>query len=412
MKFIFIIAILLLGVTSAKSQQYARLIRNHNLPIPTLDLASDKSISNIVHYGSFKTPLHTSAVRLSTRGENILLAYMPHNSKEVSLKLSKDGGQSWDSKFNNKILIGNPATHISLFTLRGKNILPKQYQKERKLSNIANRNNLIMFFEGYPIKSAISMDNGIQWHKTFNHLGQSDIKVTSMIRLDNGQYIALLNSGRNMLNGRHVIYKSYSSDGGLTWTYPEIAIKHNIYSIENARIAKVDFNGKQYIVALANDIERRIGVISVSQDDGDTWSYPSPLPSFIQGDHYNITTLDNKLYIVYRDTYGNFNNDINNPTCGDLMLWYGTINDLKHGGKNTYRVRLADLPDIKIQLQNEKNNKTSIETPTINLLANNKLSIIVYGMWNEKFPPSIKSFTLLTNRLNKFNNKNYELLKK
>ena len=38
-------------------------------------------------------------------------------------------------------------SHLSLYTLTGKTLLPKEYKKERRLSSIANRNNLILFFE-------------------------------------------------------------------------------------------------------------------------------------------------------------------------------------------------------------------------------------------------------------------------
>jgi hypothetical protein len=288
-----------------------------------------------------------------------------------------------------------------MFTLTGRTLLPKEYRRERRLSRLANRNNLILFFEGYPIKAAISPDNGEQWLKTFNVIESSDMIVTSMIKLNDGVFMALLNSGKHPHNGRQVIYKSYSQDGGLTWTYPEIAIKHNIYSIENACIARLTHRNKKYLVVLANEQKHQTGVISVSTDEGKTWSYPVELPSFIQGDRYSIATLANKMYIVYRDTYGNKGQ--NNPTRGDLMLWSGTMADLEHGGKSSVRVRLADLPSVEVQQQNEAKNRTSIETPTINILAKNRLSIIVYGMWDEKLPPNIRSYTIHLGKLERFN---------
>ena len=121
-----------------------------------------------------------------------------------------------------------------------------------------------------------------------------------------------------------------------------------------------------------------------------------------------MVTLSNKMYIAYRDTYGN--GKINNPTYGDLMLWSGTMADLENGGKSSFRIRLADLPEMEVQQDNEKRNRTSVETPNINILAKNKLSVIVYGMWNEKLPPSIRSYTLHLNRLDRLN-RHYKLNK-
>ena len=409
---LIIIVIILLGChLPSKSQHYAKNIHIPNLPIKTLDISADKSIFNIVEYGTARTQLHTTAVRLSTSGENLLLAYLKNNSNNIVLRYSKDGGQSWNYKLKDSLLIGNSASHISMFTLTGKTLLPKEYKKERRLANIANRNNLILFFGGYPIKAALSLNNGLQWHKTFNRIEPSDMNVTSMIRLNDSRYMALINSGSNSLNGRHVIYKSYSTDGGLSWSHPEIAIKHNIFSIENAHVERISYKGKKILMIIANDLEHKTGVISISEDEGDNWSYPTELPSFIQGDNYNISTFDKKIFIVYRDTYGSGDKNINNPTCGDLMLWYGTYYDLKHGGKNTYRVRLADLPDIDKQNHYKKNNQIYLETPTINLLSDKKISIIAYGQWQENFPPSIRSFTIFVNRLNKLQTK-YELHKK
>ncbi len=384
-----------------QGQHIARHLQTTNLPIPTLDVSIDKSIVNIIEYAPTSTRLHTTAVRLSTRGENLLLAYTKHNSRQITLRKSSDGGQSWNNPLSDNLLIGNPIKHISMFTLTGRTLLPKEYRKERRLSRLANRNNLILFFEGYPIKAAISPDNGEQWLKTFNVIESSDMIVTSMIKLNDGVFMALLNSGKHPQNGRQVIYKSYSQDGGLTWTYPEIAIKHNIYSIENACIARLTHRNKKYLVVLANEQKHQTGVISVSTDEGKTWSYPVELPSFIQGDRYSIATLANKMYIVYRDTYGNKGQ--NNPTRGDLMLWSGTMADLEHGGKSSVRVRLADLPSVEVQQQNEAKNRTSIETPTINILAKNRLSIIVYGMWDEKLPPNIRSYTIHLGKLERFN---------
>jgi Neuraminidase (sialidase) len=384
-----------------QGQHIARHLQTTNLPIPTLDVSIDKSIVNIIEYAPTSTRLHTTAVRLSTRGENLLLAYTKHNSRQITLRKSSDGGQSWSTPLSDNLLIGNPIKHISMFTLTGRTLLPKEYRRERRLSRLANRNNLILFFEGYPIKAAISPDNGEQWLKTFNVIESSDMIVTSMIKLNDGVFMALLNSGKHPHNGRQVIYKSYSQDGGLTWTYPEIAIKHNIYSIENACIARLTHRNKKYLVVLANEQKHQTGVISVSTDEGKTWSYPVELPSFIQGDRYSIATLANKMYIVYRDTYGNKGQ--NNPTRGDLMLWSGTMADLEHGGKSSVRVRLADLPSVEVQQQNEAKNRTSIETPTINILAKNRLSIIVYGMWDEKLPPNIRSYTIHLGKLERFN---------
>ncbi len=384
-----------------QAQHIARHLQTTNLPIPTLDVSIDKSIVNIIEYAPTSTRLHTTAVRLSTRGENLLLAYTKHNSRQITLRKSSDGGQSWSTPLSDNLLIGNPIKHISMFTLTGRTLLPKEYRKERRLSRLANRNNLILFFEGYPIKAAISPDNGEQWLKSFNVIESSDMIVTSMIKLNDGVFMALLNSGKHPYNGRQVIYKSYSQDGGLTWTYPEIAIKHNIYSIENACIARLTHRNKKYLVVLANEQKHQTGVISVSTDEGKTWSYPVELPSFIQGDRYSIATLANKMYIVYRDTYGNKGQ--NNPTRGDLMLWSGTMADLEHGGKSSVRVRLADLPSVEVQQQNEAKNRTSIETPTINILAKNRLSIIVYGMWDEKLPPNIRSYTIHLGKLERFN---------
>ena len=393
---------------AVQGQQSARVLPTTHLPIQTIDISNDKSVVNVIEYASMATRLHTAAVRLSTRGENLLLAYMVHNNKRVMLRNSSDGGQSWSNTLSDNLLIGNPIKHISMFTLTGRTLLPKEYRRERRLSRLANRNNLILFFEGYPIKAAISPDNGQQWLKTFNVIESSDMTVTSMIKLNNGVFMALLNSGKHPHNGRQVIYKSYSQDGGLTWTYPEIAIKHNIYSIENACVARLTHRNKKYLVVLANAQKHRTGVISVSTDEGNTWSYPVELSSFIQGDKFSMVTLSNKMYIAYRDTYGN--GKINNPTYGDLMLWSGTMADLENGGKSSFRIRLADLPEMEVQQDNEKRNRTLVETPNINILAKNKLSVIVYGMWNEKLPPSIRSYTLHLNRLDRLN-RHYKLNK-
>ena len=123
-----------------QGQHIARHLQTTNLPIPTLDVSIDKSIVNIIEYAPTSTRLHTTAVRLSTRGENLLLAYTKHNSRQITLRKSSDGGQSWSTPLSDNLLIGNPIKHISMFTLTGRTLLPKEYRRERRLSRLANRN--------------------------------------------------------------------------------------------------------------------------------------------------------------------------------------------------------------------------------------------------------------------------------
>ena len=59
---------------AVQGQQSARVLPTTHLPIQTIDVSIDRSVVNVIEYASMATRLHTAAVRLSTRGENLLLA--------------------------------------------------------------------------------------------------------------------------------------------------------------------------------------------------------------------------------------------------------------------------------------------------------------------------------------------------
>ena len=97
------------------------------------------------------------------------------------------------------------------------------------------------------------------------------------------------------------LYKTFSYDGGLTWTFPEaIASSREIHICEPGIIRSPD--GAQLAVLLRENSRRDNSQIIFSGDEGKTWSDPRPLPNELTGDrHVAKYAPDGRLLILFRD---------------------------------------------------------------------------------------------------------------
>ena len=178
------------------------------------------------------------------------------------------------------------------------------------------------------------------------------------------------------------LYKTFSKDGGLTWSKPEsIFARSDVHLCEPGIIRSPD--GKQLCVLLRENSRRKNSFVIFSKDEGRTWTKPRELPAALTGDrHTGKYTADGRLFISFRDRTHE------SPTPGDWVAWVGTYDDIVNGREGQYRVRLMD---------NTKG--ADCAYPPVEMLPDDTIVTTTYGHWTNGESPYIVSVRLKLSEL-------------
>jgi hypothetical protein len=288
-----------------------------------------------------------------------------------------------------------------------------------KVEDANGKKRLIMFSGLYPVRMAVSEDDGNTWselEKIGDFGGIVTMSCLTPLGTGKGHYMALFHDDlrfftkeghkaadkdRENYNSKMMtLYKTFSYDGGLTWTSPEEIYKsREIHVCEPGIIRSPD--GKQLAVLLRENSRRQNSQIILSNDEGKTWSNPKPLPNALTGDRHTLKYVpDGRLVVVFRDvstarrklTLASKNRGIGNvdviaaemglgsPNEGDWVAWVGTYEDLVNGKEGQYRIRIKD-------------NKKGWDCcyPGVEVLPDGTIVTTTYGHWDEKEEPYILS---------------------
>lgn len=312
---------------------------------------------------------HPTTVLLED-GRTILAVYPKgHGGGAIVLKRSADGGRTWGDR---EPVPANWATSREVPTIH-------------RVTDRGGVRRLIVFSGLYPIRMAVSEDDGRTW-TPLRPIGDFGgiVAMASVERLANGDYMALFHDDGRFLRNSGVrssfrVYRTLSRDGGQTWSEPE-----PIASLEGADLCEPGLirspDGRQLAVLLRENSRRHHSYVIFSDDEGRTWSAPRELPAALTGDrHTGKYAPDGRLFITFRDQAPG------SPTWGDWVGWVGTYDDVVTGRDGRYRVRLMD---------NTKDADTAY--PGLELLPDGTFVTTTYGHWTPGEAPYIVSvrFTL------------------
>jgi len=242
---------------------------------------------------------------------------------------------------------------------------------------------LILFSGLYPIRMAVSEDDGKKWTE-LEPIGDFGgiVAMASCIPLKNGDYMALFHDDGRFLHKDNQrkdppvfhVYKTLSRDGGLTWEPPSVIAHHSSAHLCEPGLIRSP-NGDQIAMLLRENSRQYNSFVSFSNDEGETWSVPQELPGSLTGDRHTAKyAQDGRLFITFRDkTHESL-------THGDWVGWVGTYDDILNGREGQYRVRLMD---------NTKGSDTSY--PGLELLPDGTFVTTTYGHWVEGEQPFIVS---------------------
>lgn len=362
-KYLFaIIAFCFVNANSVFAGERATKPKGYSIPL--IDLAGETHRQVVVDKEQGQYLGHPTTVLLEDNKTIITVYPKGHGRGAIVMKKSTDGGLTWSKRL---AVPENWATSQEVPTLY--RVIDSQGKKR-----------LIMFSGLYPIRMAVSEDDGRIW-TPLRPIGDFGgvVAMASLVRLKNGDYMALFHDDGRFLRGagkrtKFQVFKSISKDGGLTWGQPEVITEHPAAHLcEPGAIRSPD--DKQIALLLRENSRKYNSFVIFSNDEGRNWSEPVELPGALTGDrHTGRYAPDGRLFITFRDTTHQ------SPTKGDWVGWVGKYEDIVNSREGQYRVRLMD------------NHKAAdCAYPGLELLPDGTFVTTTYGHWIEGQSPFIVS---------------------
>lgn len=348
--------------------------------IPYIDLDDQLYRQVIVDHEHGQYLGHPTTVLLED-GHSILCVYPKgHGKGGIVYKRSTDGGITWSDRLP---VPESWATSKEVPTLR-------------RVISADGKKRIIMFSGLFPCRMAVTEDDGATW---------SDIKpvgdwggIVTMgcvtdLKTGPGHYLAMFHDdGRYFTSVPHqtkpvtfALYKTLSTDGGLSWSFPEVIDSSSSHHICEPGVIRSP-DGKQLAVLLRENSRQHNSQIIFSDDEGKTWSTHRDLPASLNGDRHTGKYLsDGRLFISFRSVQPK---GLTVDHQGDWLAWVGTYDDLLHGKEGQYVVRLKD---------NKKG--TDCAYPGVEVLPDDTIVTTTYGHWSANQMPYILSVRLKLSEL-------------
>jgi hypothetical protein len=304
-------------------------------------------------------------------GRTILCVYPKgHGRGAIVYKRSEDGGKTWSAR------LPTPASWATSLET------PTIYRTVDR----AGRKRLLVFSGLYPIRMAVSEDDGESWSE-LRPIGAYGgiVAMASLVALRDGSHLAMFHDdGRFFREGGKAdgvfrLYQVRSEDGGLTWGEPRLVFESGeVHLCEPGIVRSPD--GKRLAALLRENRRVKNAHVIFSDDEGKAWSAPRELPASLTGDRHVLRYApDGRLFATFRDVAKD------SPTRGDWVGWVGRWEDVVEGRAGEYRVRLM------------KNHEgTDCAYPGLETLPDGAFVTTTYGHWTPGEPPWIASvrFTL------------------
>lgn len=338
--------------------------RPKDYSIPLIDLAGETHRQIIVDKEQGQYLGHPTTVLLEDNKTIITVYPKGHGRGAIVMKKSTDGGLTWSDRL---AVPENWATSQEVPTIY-RVIDPHGVKR------------LIMFSGLYPIRMAVSENDGGTW-TPLRPIGEFGgiVAMGSLVRLKSGEYMALFHDDGRFLRGagkrtKFQVFKTISKDGGLTWSQPAVITEHaTAHLCEPGAIRSPD--GKQIALLMRENSRKYNSFVIFSNDEGQTWTKPVELPGSLTGDrHTGHYAPDGRLFVTFRDTTHE------SATKGDWVGWVGTYENIVAGREGQYRVRLMD---------NHKG--ADCAYPGLELLPDGTFVTTTYGHWIEGEAPFIVS---------------------
>ncbi len=322
--------------------------------LPFVDLANDTARQVIVDREPDQYLGHPTTVLLADSTTIIAVYPKGHGRGPIVMKRSLDGGLTWGDR---EEVPPNWETSAEAPTIY-------------RVATGDGGERLLLFSGLYPIRMAVSEDDGYTWTRLESiGLFGGIVAMASLERLKNGDLMALFHDDGRYIHGTgersgFLVYKTISHDDGLTWNEPEVIATHrDAHLAEPGLIRSPD--GNQLAVLLRENSRRFNSFVIFSDDEGETWSRPAELPRSLTGDrHTGRYAPDGRLVVTFRDRARG------SATRGDWVAWVGTYDNIAKRREGQYRVRLMD-----------NTHAWDAGYPALELLPDGTFVATSYGQW-------------------------------
>lgn len=305
-------------------------------------------------------------------GKTILCVYPKgHGKGGIVYRRSSDGGLTWGKRLTTP---ENWSTSREVPTLH-------------RVIDASGKKRIIMWSGLHPARLAVSEDDGQTWSPLERVGDWGGIVVMGFVEPlpKPGHYLAMFHDDGRFFNSKpaqertFTLYKTFSTDGGLTWSDPESVYQSSQVNLcEPGCIRSPD--GKRLAVLLRENRRVKNSHIIFSEDNGKTWSAPMPLPLSLTGDRHTGKYLpDGRLFISYRCRSPRAQ-ESERPFEGDWVGWVGTWDDIANNKPGQYFVRLKD---------NTKSYDTAY--PGVEVLPDGTIVTTTYGHWDKGEQPYIRA---------------------
>ena len=352
-------------------------IQSKGYSIPTIDLSKQAHRQIVVDREKGQYLGHPTTVLLEDKKTMLIVYPKGHGRGGIVYKRSNDGGFTWSSR------IPTPKSWST----------SKEVPTLHRVIDASGQKRLIMWSGLYPARLAISENDGDSWSELKPAGDWGGIVVMGCLeplKTGKGNYMAMFHDDGRFFKGAmnresnpvFTLFKTFSKDGGLTWSYPEaILSRSDVHLCEPGIIRSPD--GKQLCVLLRENARRRNSFVIFSNDEGENWTNPRELPASLTGDrHTGRYSKDGRLFISFRDRTHD------TRTFGDWVAWVGTYSDIVNGREGQYRVRLMD------------NHKSAdCAYPPVEILPDDTIVTTTYGHWTKGESPYIVSVRLKLSEL-------------
>ncbi|MFT7643706.1 MAG: hypothetical protein ACI9G1_005472 [Pirellulaceae bacterium] len=320
-------------------------------------------------------------------GKTMLCVYPKgHGRGPIVYKRSVDAGITWSERLPTP---ASWATSMEVPTLH-------------RVIGPDGKKRIIMWSGLYPARLAVTEDDGANWSELKPAGDWGGIVVMGFVEqlsTGAGHYMAMFHDDGRFFTkaGKKVpefkLFKTFSQDGGLTWSFPEVVYKSSEVNLcEPGCIRSPD--GKRLAVLLRENARRKNSHIIFSSDEGKTWSEPREVPLALTGDrHTGKYGPDGRLFISFR-CRSTKQHAASRPFEGDWIGWVGTWDDLENGRDGQYSVRLKD---------NTKGADTAY--PGVEVLKDGTFVTTTYGHWDQGEAAYILSVRFKLSELDKLANK-------
>ncbi len=349
----------------------AQNVQPRGYTIPLIDLNDQTTRQVVVDREKGQYLGHPTTVLLED-GKTILCVYPKgHGKGAIVYKKSTDGGKTWSER------LPTPASWAT----------SKETPTIHRVVDAQGTKRLILWSGLYPARMSVSSDDGKSWSELKPAGNWGGIVVMGFVEklTTPGHYLAMFHDDGRYFTEKSqakkpvefTLYKTFSTDGGLTWSFPEAVYRNTeVHLCEPGCIRSPD--GFKLAVLLRENSRKQNSHVIFSNDEGKSWSQPRELPGALTGDrHTGVYAPDGRLFISFRDT------TLESPTKGDWIAWVGTYDDIVKGREGQYRVRL------------KKNTKASdCAYPGVEILPDSTIVTTTYGHWDKGEPAYILSVRL------------------